>query len=345
MTSKFARAAVRLESASDPCQSSNCHAGQVFYNVGELGRGLSYGFDTSNLPFLESKAYEEQHDNPFFQTGQVLGDLGAMAQGIFESWDGGLKVEAGLALAVLGSESGVGILAGGALAGLGVAEAGHGIFVANQANENLQQDLGVLFSRGEGPASSPLGYPGRKLEPVGEKTDLYAAARDTAKRQGKNSPEAIQARKSAEIEERVSELLTQKGDKIMSYGDGNTRKLLDMPRGVDRTQACDFVSLTEGGKFNPTEVKASDPEGKKGAEVGEAINQLRNTYSSLMQKIPDAKLGEASVAIPEGTGLEVGYTVKGNQLWEEAYENGKMIQKPVKVGGQVVTVKRVPWSS
>ena len=132
------------------------------------------------------------------------------------------------------------------------------------------------------------------------------------------------------FEKTAADALKSRGDQIIGNGDLGVREALGL--GKDG-KVSDFLSVSESGKFNITEVKGSL--GSSGADVGSALQQLDNTVSALKNSVNGAKIGTLEIAIPKGGKLGQGYSVSGNQLVRTTDEGTNV----VRVQGNVVNVR------
>ena len=111
------------------------------------------------------------------------------------------------------------------------------------------------------------------------------------------------------FERETAGVVQKEGLDIIGAGDNNVRRVLGIP-GTE--PAADLLSIGKGGKFSITEIKASS--GTGGADIDHALEQFENTARTLLERVPDAKLGVLEIALPQNGVLKGNYRIAGNQL-------------------------------
>jgi len=147
--------------------ASDLQAGVVEFLRGfnEFQTGVGYGYLTSNFVPAD-EGFEQEHDNWLFAGGKLLGEAGALLQGVYEFLDGGGTAAGGVAIATGGAVisdglgAGPAIALGGAVTAAGLAEMGHDGMVAQRAGENLRDDLLRAIDGGGGSDGVPVNRDG-----------------------------------------------------------------------------------------------------------------------------------------------------------------------------------------
>lgn len=126
---------------------------------------------------------------------------------------------------------------------------------------------------------------------------------------------AVAGKLANEAEIKAAKALSAEGHWFLGFGDKAVHDMLGMPkqsrpRGIE-ARACDFFSISPGGKIHLTEVKAGlTNEG----DVMHAVTQVTNTVASVQAKGLIGKLERVQLAFPKGVELPGSFGVKDGYL-------------------------------
>jgi hypothetical protein len=118
-----------------------------------------------------------------------------------------------------------------------------------------------------------------------------------------------------DAEKAAAKALADEGHWFLGLGDDGVRDVLDIPAssrpGTIEGQACDFFTVSPGGKICLTEVKAGLSNVR---DLRHGLDQLTNTAMGVQKKGLLGKLEKVQLALPKGTKLPGSFGVKDGYL-------------------------------